>query len=417
MGPSFSTSTLRPSHAGSFTMFTALLLTAIPFAAGSAVAEPSLAPVSIASEANLRAVQEGRPDLVVIRGRRDAEVPVAGTIVEARLDEVVIEVDGKETGYKADKVLRIQLNRVPRGFDDGKKHLKARRFAEAAAAFKDVADTSSVRTPVRAVALLQAIEAEIGLSGTDAAALGRARSLADRFVSDFSDHRDLPLARRWQARLAHLVGEFGASADGYAALFAEFDGTKAKTGYEPIDCLEAGLFGAHAALEGDDAAKARDLFAALEEKSTALSASLEATDPLAAQAQALRERAQLGEGWILLTSGKGTQARSFFKSRVEGSQLSTAQARFEARIGLARGFETGGEPRAAQLEYAIVSATAYGDRDLVARALLGQAATTLTLGDTDARTLAKQWLGAILERFPDTPSARPARELLATLGE
>lgn len=399
-------------------MLNALLLTTLLFPAPLATASPSTTTGATAAstEASFAlATQDGRPDLVIIRTRR-GEKPIAGTLIEAGLDRVVIEVDGEEESYDHTKVLRVQLSRLPVTFEDGRKHAKAGRYTEAVAAFTEVAD-SGERSPVRAAALIEAVEAEVASSGTDPAALGRARALADRFVSEHGAHRDLPEARRWQARLAHLAGEYDRAIEGYASLLGELEGSEPSVGYDPILCLEAGLSGAHAALDAGDDGRARDLFASLEETSTAVASALDADDPVAISAEALRERAQLGEGWILLAGGKGTQAQSFFKSRVEGDKLSTAQARFEARIGLARSYEEADELRAAQVEYARVSATAYGARDLVARALLGLSATTLELGDTEARTQARTWLTELLTRFPDTPSARPGRELLATLDQ
>jgi len=400
-------------------MLTSLLLAAalapapsVPFAAPSP-AVAAAAPVA-------RTLQDGRPDLVIIAGRRDSEVPIAGTLVEARLDRVVIEVDGEEKSYDHTKVLRVQLNRLPVEFEDGRKHVKAGRYAEAVEAFSEVARTAD-RAPVQAAALLEAIGAEVGMSSADPAAIGRARALADRFVSEHGDHRDVPRARRWQARLAHVEGDTGVAIDRYSALLGELSGAEAAVGYEPILCLEAGLAGAHAALDAGENDRARDLFANLEEAATAVASARDADDPVAIEAEAVRERAQLGEGWILLAGGQGTQAESFFKSRAkrpeDGGQLSTALARFEARMGLARSYEAAGKLRDAQVEYAAVSATAFGAQDLVARALLGLAATTLELGDTEARAQARLWLEELLKRFPDTPSARPGRELLATLGE
>lgn len=394
-------------------MLNALLLAAVLSPAPLAAPSPHAAVTTEGAFA--RAVQDGRPDLVIIAGRR-GEVPIAGTLIEAGLDRVVIEVDGDEKSYDHSKVLRVQLNRLPVLFEDGRKHSKAGRHADAIAAFTQVAD-SGERAPVRAAALLEAIDAEVAQSGSDPAALGRARSLADRFVSEHGAHRDLPRARRWQARIAHLAGDHEQAIAGYASLLGELSGAEAAVGYDPILCLEAGLAGAHAALDAGDNDRARDLFAALEQASTAVASARDADDPVAVAAEALRERAQLGEGWILLAGGKGTQAQSFFQSRVDGNQLSTAEARFEARIGLARSFEKAGNLRSAQVEYARVSATAYGARDLIARALLGLAATTLELGDTEARSKARTWLGELLDRFPDTPSARPGRELLATLDQ
>ncbi|MEZ5979268.1 MAG: hypothetical protein R3F34_13740 [Planctomycetota bacterium] len=393
------------------------LLVAATLASGSAVANP-IAAVVVPTASALESVsesQQGRPDLVVVTGRRGSETSVTGTLLQAHLDEVRISVDGEELTYKPDRVVRIQLNQVPESFSDGRKHMAARRFAEAAAAFGKTASDSKQREPVRAAALLEAIAAEVAQSGKDAAAVGRARELAARFLKDFPQSRDLPEARRWSARLAHVAGDTAAAVEGYAALAKEFDGSKATVGYDPLLCLEAGLQGAHAALDGGDTSRARDLFASLEQASTAYAASLDATDPRAVHAEALRERAQLGEGWILLSGNKGTQARGFFKSRVEGDQLKTDQARFEARIGYAKSLEAGKELREAQVQYAMVSAAAYGDRDLVARALVGLSATSLALGDTDARAQATTWLTEVAERYPDTPAARTARAELEKL--
>jgi outer membrane protein assembly factor BamD (BamD/ComL family) len=366
----------------------------------------------VAQDANA----QGRPDLLVVKGRRDAETPVAGTIIEASLDQVVIEVAGEEKSYKADRVVRLQVNRVPTAFSDGEKHMKARRYAEAAAAYESVARTTSLREPVRAAAQLEAVRALVALSGSDASALGRARELASGFASSFPEARDLPEARRLAARIAHLAGDVGAAIDGYAALMGEFKDGAATVGYDPFLCLEAGLAAAHAALDSNAEARARELFGTLEAAATQLASTIDAADPRAQRAEALRERALLGEGWILLVGKKGTQARSFFQSRVDGDQIRTAQARFEARLGLARSLEAGGEPRAAQVQYASVSATVFADRDLAARALVGLAATALTLADTDSRAAARVWLTEVLERYPDTPSARMAREMIATLG-
>jgi len=364
----------------------------------------------------VRQDEQGRPDLLVVKGRRDEETPVAGTIIESNLDQVVIEVAGEEKSYKADKVIRVQINRVPSEYTDGEKHMKARRFADAAASFEKVAGTSSLREPVRAAATLEGVRALVALSGTDGSALTRAAELANRFTTSFPESRELPEARRLAARVAHLAGDLGGAIDRYAALMGEFKGGAPTEGYEPFLCLEAGLAAAHAALDLKNESRARELFGELEAAATQLASSIGAEDPRAGRAEALRERALLGEGWILLVGNKGTQARSFFQSRVDGDQIRTAQARFEARLGLARGFETGGEPRGAQVQYAMVSATVYGDDDLAARALVGLAATTLALGDTDARTSARTWLTEVLERYPDTPSARTAREMIATLG-
>jgi TolA-binding protein len=71
-----------------------------------------------------------------------------------------------------------------------------------------------------------------------------------------------------------------------------------------------------------------------------------------------------------------------------------------------------GNARAAQLEFAQVSALDHTNEQRAARALLGLAESALALG---AKNDAKTWLEALQAQHGDTPAVLKAQELQKTL--
>lgn len=385
-------------------------VTAAP--AGAACAAVSSAAVPLAGVAT-PSQGTGRPDQVFVRERRNVR-PISGTVVSAELTGVVVDVGDRERRFGADEVVRVSLNRVPDSFKEGRARFQSGDFANAASAFASAADDSEASDVVRAVARLRAAESQLRLTATDPGRAADAVAAAQRFVSAHPTHRDYPEARLLLGRAQLLAGMPSDAADTLEALFREASGSSAPEGYDLLTCYRAGFLAAQAALAADDAARAETLFGALDGALPGVIADLEADDRRLPEFETLRGRAQLGEGLALLARGKATQARSFFSTRLEVAADATETVRAATRLGLARALLALGEHRRAQIEFAGVSATVFGDRDLLSDALVGFAEATVAAGG-GLREEARACLEEVRRDFGDTLAAPAAHTLLRDL--
>ncbi|QDU66666.1 tetratricopeptide repeat protein [Engelhardtia mirabilis] len=397
------------------TVSVALALTALTVGTTTYFATPaSAASFSVASSASATSAQlSGRPDQVFVRERRNVR-PVTGVVISADLSGVVIDVGDRERRFSPDEVVRVSLNQVPDSFKEGRARAESGDFENAAAAFAAAADDSDASPVVAAVARLRAAQSLLRLTATDPGRASDAVAAAQRFVSSHPNHRDLPEARLLLGRAQLLAGDASGAANNLEALFREAQGSTVPEGYDVLTCYRAGLLAADAAVAADDAARAETLFAALDSALPGVISDLEADDPRLPELQNLRGLAQLGEGVTLLARGRSTQARSFFQTRLEVAEGATETVRAATRLGLAQSLLALEQSRQAQIEFAGVSATVFGDRDLLADALLGLAEASLAAG-SGGREQARACLEQIQRELGDTLAAPAAHTLLRDL--
>jgi len=355
----------------------------------------------------------GRPDQVFVRERRNVR-PVSGVVVSADLSGVVIDVGDRERRFPAEDVVRVSLNQVPDSYKEGRARAQSGDFENAAASFAAAADDSDASAAVRAVARLRAAQNLLLLTATDPGRASDAVAAAERFISNHATHRDLPSVRLLLGRAQLLAGNASAAADTLEALLREAQGSTVPEGYDVLTCYRAGLLAAHAAVAADDAARAETLFGVLDSALPGVISDLDAEDDRLPELQTLRGLAQLGEGVTLLARGRSTQARSFFQTRLEVAEGTTETVRAATRLGLAKAMLAAEESRQAQIEFAGVSATIFGDRDLLADALLGLAQASLAAGN-GGRDQARACLEQIQRDLGDTLAAPAAHTLLRDL--
>jgi hypothetical protein len=359
------------------------------------------------------APQGGRADQVFERRGRNVR-PVAGTVVSDTLEEVVIEVDGKERRIKSADVVDVQLNRVPDSHREGLALAEGGDRAGAAAAFRTAAADDEATAASRAKSQLELVRVLLDQVASDPTQAAQARAAAEEFARLFADSRHLPQVRLLLGRAQWLAGDAATAVATFDALAREASGATATTGYDVVVCFRAGLLGAEAALAAGQVTKAQELYGFLDSNIPAAQGALDPADPRQGELTVLRGATQLGEGHVLLAKDRGTQARSFFVARLDGGQDGPG-VRLLAELGAARANQAMGEHRQAQLGYAQVSATAFGDDDVLAAALLGLAQTTLTLGDPGARDQARLWLEQIRSELGGTLAAPQAHGTLADL--
>ncbi|MHC4893205.1 MAG: tetratricopeptide repeat protein [Planctomycetota bacterium] len=378
----------------------------------SPVAAPATAPTLAATASTASVVQANRPDQVFEQSRRSVR-PVSGRVISNGLEGVVIETDGRERTIEAANVVRVQLNQVPAAYRDGIKLAAGGDHTAAATSFQSAAEDRDASEPAKAAARHRAASALLEGTATDPGRAKLAVLEAERFLADHPDNREVPEVQLLLGRAQWLAGDAASAASTFEGLFRQASGETATTGYRIELCYEAGLLGAHAALAAGDSAKAQELLAGLESNLPGVIGALEADDARVPALEALRARAQLGEGHVLLAGGKAAQARSFFQARLDAGEV--ASERSAAQVGLALALELEGSAREAQLLFAQVTATAVDSGDVVAAALVGLARTSLAAGDSGARDLARTWLEEVRDRHGASLSAREAHEALSAL--
>jgi TolA-binding protein len=359
----------------------------------------------------LNAAQAVKPDSVLWHNARGAANTIVGKVSEDSLTQVTIDTGTSQRKIDPLSVRRIDFGDVPQPFADGLLYLERGDLQNAAAKFTLAAGDAAARPVVRARARLKAAETWLQLGATDTGAFATAKKECEQFLAEFGTSRDVPHARFLLGRLQRLSGDAAAAAETLAQLYREGAGATPTAGYPPLISFQAGLAAAEAYLANKDAAKARELYLALDGALGSAQASLPEADPLRLRYAAVQSEARLGEGFCLLASGSLSQARTFFQSQLTGSESQPAR-RFGARLGLGEVLLAEGNARAAQLEFAQVSAIDHTDPDRLARALVGLAESALKLG---AKNDAKLWLEAVRAQHGDSPAALRAQELQKSL--
>lgn len=371
---------------------------------------PALFALGLATDAGA----QSRADQVLVLQRGTA-TPFSGSLVTSNLDEVVIEIDGKERKFPSERVLRVALNAVPDAWVEANKLLALGDAQNAAALYGNLAGDSNERDVLRAYARLAEARAYLAAGASDSSAFGLAAEAAQRLVADFPDHRETPVARVLAGRANLLYGEPAAAAESLSALFEEATAGDWPTGFPRAKVFEGALLAAHALVEAGDADGAGELYTKIERELGQQIAGLpEGSEAEAGPLEALLQQASLGEGWTLLAEGKNTPARSFFQSKLDGADGSAGALRAAARLGLATALEASGELRKAQLEYAHTVATATDLPEIVAGAMVGRARTTLELGDAGGVDLARSIAQAVIDRYGTTLALIPAQRVLSS---
>lgn len=354
-----------------------------------------------------------RPDQVLAL-QRGAPTPFSGELLSADLGEVVLDIKGKERKFSGDQVLRVTLGTVPEAWTEASKLSGAGDHSNAAALYGQVAGDAELRDVVRAYARLEEAKELLLAGAADPSAFGLATDSAERLLADFPDHREVPAARLLAGRAQLLFGEPARAAELLTAIIDETTAGDWPVGYPRVAVFEGGLLGARALLDSGDASTAGELFAKLEREIGQQVASLpEGSENEAAALELLAEQASLGEGWKLLGQEKHTPARSFFQSQLDSADAGNAALRGAARLGLAEALEASGELRQAQIQFAQVIASASAQPEVVARAMIGRARTTLGLDDPGASELARNLAEAVVAHFGTTSALDGARRILS----
>ncbi len=354
-----------------------------------------------------------RPDQVLAL-QRGTPTPFSGELVSAELDEVVLNVDGKERKFPADRVLRVTLGTVPESWTEAAKLATNGDHGNAAALYGQVAGDAEQRDVLRAYARLAEAKELLSGGAQDPSNFGLAADAAERLAADFPTHREVPVARILAGRAQLLFGEPAKAAELLTAVVDEATAGDWPVGFPRVAVFEGGLIGAQAMLEAGDASAAGELFTKLEREIGQQIAGLpEGSEAEAKALQLLSDQASLGEGWKLLGQDKHTPARSFFQSRLDGAEPSSTALRAAARLGLAESLEASGEFRQAQITYAQVTATASTQDEIIARAMVGRARVTLELDDPDAEDLARSLAETVLARYGTTSALGGARRILS----
>lgn len=358
--------------------------------------------------------QGGRMDQLFVRDARGNVRQITGTITENGLTNVVVKrEEDKESRYESARVDRIIWGSYSNSFREALAFFERGDYENAAAKF-GLAATEDERVVIQAVARRKAGESLRRLGTTDPSQYTLALEEFARFITDFPGNRELPEVRILQARTLRLRGGEGDLAEAgtlYRGIFEDGGGEAPASGYDRLQCLEAGLEATRAFLAAEDTLAARELLGVLSNSIRSMSGAAEAGSPQLLALDSLAAEVELGDGFVLLASKQATQAQSFFQARLQATDRPDA-LRFGAMLGLGEAYVAQGELRKAQLEFARVASIDYTDRDRTARALLGLAETMSRLGDTNGKAQAKARLTAITESFGDTPYAAPARALL-----
>jgi thioredoxin-like negative regulator of GroEL len=377
----------------------------------SAAARLALSGLLALGAAGSSSAQSAQPDHVLWRNAKGAVNTVVGTVSENSLTQVVIDTGSAQRKLDALAVERIDFGAVPQAYADAVTYLARGDAENAAAKFTLAASDAEARPVVRARARLAAAEAWLRRAAIDRAAVESAARECELFLSEHPENRDVPRARLLLGRVQRLAGEPAKAAETCEALYREASGATATPGYPQSISFQAGLLAADAQLAEKNAAKARELYLALDGALGTALASLPETDPLRSVYTELQSEARLGEGFCLIASGSLAQAKTFFQGQLSGAE-GNAVRRFGAHLGLGEVLLAEGNARAAQLEFAQVSALDHTNEQRAARALLGLAESALALG---AKNDAKTWLEALQAQHGDTPAVLKAQELQKTL--
>ncbi|MFT5079777.1 MAG: hypothetical protein ACI84E_000423 [Planctomycetota bacterium] len=344
----------------------------------------------------------GRPDQVYLIDSRGEAKTVSCVVETDGLDKVVADQKGRPRNYDASSITRVVFGKITPAFRDAMGYADAGDLDNAVRKFRVAADDADARQPVRASARFRAATSLMAAAAKDSANTEWKSVVAefDRFLSDYPSNRQVPTARRSQARARLLAGEAQLAAELGAAILGDLD-SSGKNAYTLSLCLEAGLESARAFLSAGDVARARTLFTDIERAAGA--ARTDASDETIAMLAIFQERALLGEGWALLAEDKATQAATFFAGKLRAETSSAVK--FSARLGQAEALLAQGKHRQAQFEFAAVSALDYSSRDNVAQALSGLIRCASALPDTDSTERIATWKEAILTHYGDTPAA------------
>jgi hypothetical protein len=355
--------------------------------------------------------QAAKPDQVLWRNQKGAVNTVVGTVSENSLAQVVVDTGQAQRKLDALAVERVDFGDVPQAYADALTYLARNDAENAAAKFTLAAGDETARPVVRARARLAAAEAWLRRSAQDRAALESATRECELFLSEHPENRDVPRARLLLGKVQRLAGDPAKAAETCEALYKEASGATATPGYPQSISFQAGLLAADAHLAQKDAAKARELYLGLDAALGTALASLAEDAPLRATYGELQAEARLGEGFCLIAAGSLGQAKTFFQGQLSGADGNPVR-RFGAHLGLGEVLLAEGDARAAQLEFAQVSALDHTNEQRIGRALLGLAESAVALG---AKNEAKVWLEALQAQHGDTPAVLKAQELQKTL--
>jgi hypothetical protein len=359
-----------------------------------------------------------KKDQLSVRSKRDGSVQLMSGVVNTnQLDQVVVQIAGKDTKFDGELVVRIVWGDVPTSFKDGRVYFARGEFAEAAAQFRLAAGDAASRPVVKAAARLSAAQALLRWGAKEALHFAEAGEEAAKFLAEFPNNREVPEARMVQARAKWMYGQTAEAAQLNRAIFAEWKPEGPTPGYQRELCLDAGLNAARALLEMQppDTLGARDMFASLERAAGAAAVAMEANDPAKPRMVRLQDEASLGDGFAELAGGNARQAVSFFQSKLANKSSMSDTLRCAASFGLAQALLAEGKLREALFQFAYVSAMEHRDRDRAAAAQVGLADTTLKLADPDATPQARAWLESVTQTQGDTLASVRARELLKKL--
>jgi tetratricopeptide (TPR) repeat protein len=388
----------------------ALLLWLAALAAPAAASAGRFDPVPVLSSA-----QAERPDTLMIRDARGGTSMLSGRILAATLREVLIEVDGKERSVASDRVVRLTIGEVPAGYEEGQRLLQSGDYANAVSSFRLVAADGGASKVVQAAAGALALEAGLRLAGRGEGDFAALAIDAGRFTASQSDSRELPAIRSLEARALWLSNQAGEAGKRYEALFGELQGATTNPGYDLVECLRSGWLGSLAKLDAGDVAGARKLAKALETALPAALAELAADDPRRGRLEALAQGASQLEGFALLADKKASQAKTFFKSAVDGAKPSDLLQRTVALVGLGESHAAQGEWREARVAFARAFATGADQPEFLGRALAGQAWCALELAESNSKEQARRWLDSLGRLYGTTPASRRGLELAKRL--
>ena len=365
------------------------------------------------------AIAQSKPDQVHVWNARRGETQVfSGTVAEDGLEKVKLtDRGGKEVRKPSLDVRRIVWGDVPASFADGKVFLDRGDFENAVTKFRSAATNSEARGVVQAAARFFATESLIGWGASDPSRFTEAVQEADRFLTAFTDNRQIPYVRTQKARATLLTGDFAGAGALYRSLFDECKEPSETYGFAL--CARAGKHAGHALLKiaSPDTLAAREVFKDLDERVSAKLVELDEADPSRQELDSIQQAAQLGEGYVLLaTASQAHQARLFFESRLSSLADASPEIRFGTLLGLAQSLQAEGEHSAARVHFATIAALDHTDRDRVAAALIGLAECYQAIKDSstwsaDVRTR----LERVMTKYGDTPSARKAGAMLEEL--
>ncbi|MEO6708504.1 MAG: hypothetical protein ABIP42_02950, partial [Planctomycetota bacterium] len=368
------------------TLGTPAIATADPLQAKGA------APAAPAPEKKLKS------DQLSVRSKRDGSMQLmTGTVTANNLDQVTLQVAGKDTKLDSELVIRISWGETSQSYKDGRTYLNREQFADAAAQFRLAAGDASSRDVVKASARLLAAQSLLRWGASEPMHFAEASEEAGKFLSDFAANREVPDARMLQARAKWMAGQTADAAQLYKSIYAEWKPAGPTPGYRRELCFEAGLSAARAMLASQppDTLGARELFTSLDKAAGAALAALEPASPARARLARVQDEASLGDGFSELATGNSAQAAVLFRGKLGSKAGMSDTIRYGAAFGLAQALQTTGKLREAQLEFAKVSALEHNDRDRAAAAVVGLADTTLKLADPDATPQARAWLEGV----------------------